>query len=200
MATAFTVKTHGFAELATRLTAMPDDLMVNHIVKANTDACTLVRDVARTKAPMHMMPYPPSRTKAMTAKQVTAQVKKLDKLGISDENKELAIWEMFKGKSAKSTGRQAANRLRSPGQLKKGIVLGKVNLKDKNHIEQSVRLSSRAYYGQWIERGFTHYGVKKFTHIPARPFLRPALDQNVERALSVYRNALNDGLNHVGAK
>ena len=188
-----TVQTHGFKELAEKLQAMPDKAMANYIRKAEYQAAILVRDAARELAPIHNEPNPATRSKRMSIKQIERQVKKLDKAGISEENREIAIYELLKG------SRKDWNQTRTPGTLKKGIIIGQLRKRNRsmfdsiNFIQLSVGLAKRAYYGLWIETGFIHYSTKgKSTHIPARPFLRPAFDTQTENLINRFKNALYD--------
>lgn len=181
------MKLTGFKAVSGVLQAMPDKLMEKHIRKANYDACKIVRDDARAKAPMHAGPYPSTRRKGMSAKMLAKALSRLEKQGVTAE-------EVI-SKSYGLSGRQKGNQDRKPGTLKKSIIIGTVKgARDRNFVKLSVGLMKRAYYGKWIEMGFIHFGKKKQTHVPGRPFLRPAFDNNVGAVIDKFRENLVNGL------
>ena len=182
------MKLTGFKDVSGVLQAMPDNLMEKHIRKANYAACKIVRDEARAKAPMHAGPYPATRRKSMSTKMLAKALARLEKEGVTAED--------VISKSYGLSGRQKGNLDRKPGTLKKSIIIGGIKgQRDRNFVKLAVGLMKRAYYGKWIELGFIHYGKKKQTHVPGRPFLRPAFDHNVNAVIDKFREGLVDGLN-----
>ncbi|MEN6474135.1 MAG: hypothetical protein ABFD81_08990 [Syntrophaceae bacterium] len=181
------MKLTGFKGISGILQTMPDKLMEKHIRKANYEACKIIRDAARAKAPMHAGPYPATRRKGMSTKMLAKTLAQLEKKGITAEE--------IISKSYGLSGRQKGNQDRKPGTLKKSIIIGAIKgRRDRNYVKLAVGLMKRAYYGKWIEMGFIHYGKKKQTHVPGRPFLRPAFDGNLDAVIIRFRERLLDGL------
>ena len=209
---ALTIKTHGFSELGARLKAMPDDMMVNHIQEANKKAGLIVRNDARIRAPIHKGPYPASRTNTMAGfagklKQSYEAIEQLTKelddptASLRARRKYAKVIRATVHKMRGTTGRQLWNKIREPGTLRKSIILKRLGKKRKDMTTQEIGLSNKAYYGRWIEYGFTHYakGVG-LVHTPPHAFLRPALYENKEQIIATMREAIIIGLNRVGAK
>lgn len=182
------MKLTGFKAVSGVLQAMPDKLMERHIRKADYEACKIIRDDARAKAPMHPEPYPATRGKMMSAKALAKALARAEKSGVTAED--------VRTKAAGLSGRSKGNMDRKPGTLKKSIIIGTIKGKrDKNTVALYVGLMKRAFYGKWIELGFIHFGKGKQTHIAGRPFLRPAFDHNTQAVIDKFRERLIDGLN-----
>ncbi len=79
-----------------------------------------------------------------------------------------------------------------PGTLKKSI--RKWKLKGENTVNVGVGLpnKTRAWYGSLVE-----FGTSKMS---ARPWLRPAFDNNVSQALDVVGKKLGDGIERAAKK
>jgi hypothetical protein len=145
---------------------------------------------------MHEGPYPATRSKTMSAKALARALVRAEKHGITAE--------AVRTKAAGLSGRQKVNMNRKPGTLKKSIVIGNNREKsardmrnDKNFVVLSVGIMRRAFYGYWVEHGFIHAGKKK-THVPARPFLRPAFDSQVQALIERFRQALSEFIGSMG--
>lgn len=72
-----------------------------------------------------------------------------------------------------------------PGTGRRGIVVRKKKEANKSLLTMSVTLSPKAFYMQWVE--FGHKLVRNgrtIGHIAAKPFLRPAFDNNKSRVLA----------------
>lgn len=78
--------------------------------------------------------------------------------------------------------RLSANQVKKLAQAK--VPIGTGALRDsiriraprrKEHFVQKVLVTVGKYYGKFIESGWMHVGDK---HIPARPFMRPAIDEH----------------------
>jgi HK97 gp10 family phage protein len=192
----FQIQTHGFDQLAAKLKAMPDDVMIKAITPSLRKGSIIVRDEAREKAPVHIGPYPASRTKTMD-KALISQAYEEGKQLLADMQKEgplsrkqiRAVKRSIKA-SLRASGRQMWNAIRKPGTLRDSIIVRRSTSKDKNTIMQNIELTKYAYYGRWLEFGFTHFGKKKKTHVPAHPYFRPALYNNVEKVIDIFRTQL----------
>ena len=83
-----------------------------------------------------------------------------------------------------------------PGTLKKGIAIAKATRQPPTIVRYQVGFSKKAWYGHLVERG--HKLVRKgnvIGHVPAHPFLRPAFDANVEKAIQEMEKVLKAELN-----
>lgn len=70
----------------------------------------------------------------------------------------------------------------NPSWVTKNIFIGKAKKQKYTTIKWRVFLAPQAWFGRFIE-----YGGK---HNPARPFMRPALSENIPRVLEAMRRAL----------
>jgi hypothetical protein len=199
------MQTHGFAEMAERFKAMPDELMDKYIQKANYKACEIVRDDAKVRAPIHEGPYPASRTQTLglltpkmdLSRDVTSKAienAQRERPGQHISGREIRALRTMVNKMFKTTGRQVWNSIRSPGTLRKSIIIRKGKNPNKDYIVRNVALTKFAYYGMWLEFGFMHAG-KERKHIPSHPFMRPSLYENKEKVIDTMRLGLMDGLN-----
>lgn len=94
------------------------------------------------------------------------------------------------------------------GTLRKGIVIGR-NRKMKHYrssltyamgqniVAWAVGLTKRAFYGKFIEKGWMSRGGR---HIPARPFLLPALNRNAHSIASIIRDKIRMQIESGGFK
>ena len=74
------------------------------------------------------------------------------------------------------------------GLLRKSIVKKLRRAKNANNYnaEIDVGIWKRAFYGLFQERGTLHF--------PARPFLRPALDENVDKVVEAFKKKMREGI------
>jgi HK97 gp10 family phage protein len=80
----------------------------------------------------------------------------------------------------KSSGKDWIKR--NPGTLRKSIRVRRERDPGDASVKMQVYIGNRAYYGTWVEFGRTG--------MAAKPFLRPALDQDGERALQSFAQLL----------
>ena len=88
-----------------------------------------------------------------------------------------------------------------PGFLKsrKGIIVRRAKNPKAGHITDLVGISPKAFYGLFIEKGWNltlnrKRGKKQVRFISARPFLRPAFDNNRSRIIARMRVVFGLGI------
>jgi HK97 gp10 family phage protein len=203
----FAIQTHGFKELSDALRAMPDNLMNKTISQALYQGSKIVRDEAKLKAPVHIGSYPLSRTSTVTANKALIDAAFAESNRLSTElqksgplsRKQIRAIKATVKQTLGATGRQMWNKIRKPGTLASSIVIKKqITPGGKDVIMRNVELTKFAYYGRWLEFGFTHYGKKKRTHVPAHPYFRPALYNNSEKVIDKFREYLIKFVNKAG--
>jgi HK97 gp10 family phage protein len=73
----------------------------------------------------------------------------------------------------------------NPGHVAKNIRIGKVKSKSRGGVVfWRIFLTPQAWFGRFIEYGASANGI------PAKPFMRPALKENIGKILDTMRNAL----------
>lgn len=82
--------------------------------------------------------------------------------------------------------KDAKGRTIAPGNLRKSIIARAKKGASKTSVTVSVGPSSRGFYGMFHE-----FGTSKMA---ARPFLRPAFDDNKERAVEAIKERLSAGI------
>lgn len=93
-----------------------------------------------------------------------------------------AYWQRMYDKISKAGNR----RLFEPGWVAKNISIRPK--KGSRYRVYQTYLRGRAWWGRFIEYGFTLHGVKH----PAMPFLRPALFDNIERVTEAMKIKLSE--------
>lgn len=83
------------------------------------------------------------------------------------------------------------NVVEDTGDLKKGIIARKTD-ESRTHTTYSVGPSTKVYYGQFLEFGTQH--------VQARPFLRPALEQNVPKVLAKMSKSMGKAIEREAKK
>lgn len=73
---------------------------------------------------------------------------------------------------------------RKPGSLRAGIKISMQRNFKKAAVTMVVRHSAKTFYGKFVE-----FGTK---HMPAKPFMRPALQSEFERAKTVFVERLKE--------
>jgi HK97 gp10 family phage protein len=201
-----TMKLTGWEDLKKNLEELPNKVQRRVLKKSANAGARIVRDSARTKAPVHG-PYPSSRTK-LSVKQIERALKKLE----ASQDRTITVTTK-KGKTYKTKARARQGirsyQLRQSGRLKKGIDVGTPNTRFNwtSHRSTSTRtiyqndveiacvgFNKAAYYGAFLERGFKHRGG---THVPAHPMLRPALDENAQRVIDIMAGMLRQEIDRV---
>lgn len=82
-----------------------------------------------------------------------------------------------------------------PGTLKKGIEIAKATRQPPTIVRYQVGFSKKAWYGHLVERGHKLVRAgKTIGHVPAYPFLRPAFDNNVQKAIEEMNSVLREEL------
>ena len=85
-----------------------------------------------------------------------------------------------------------------PGTLKKGIKAEKARLMPAYFRRDIIGFSPSAWYGALVERGHKIVrGDKTIGHVAAKPFLRPAFDENLEKALDAMKEALGKAIGDI---
>jgi HK97 gp10 family phage protein len=94
---------------------------------------------------------------------------------------------------AKVLRREARRRApRREGTLRRGLSYMRKKRMPKTAASYIVGLTRKAFYGMFIE-----FGTK---HIPAKPFLRPALDEEKDKIINAMREKLRAGIEREAAK
>lgn len=110
-------------------------------------------------------------------------------------------------KAIHKTGKKAGQHYKAklaPGTLKRSIgIRQKRKGVSQGQVVFQIGPSKKAFYGQFVEKG--HVLRKKIKgpiigHVPAYPFLRPAIEQNAERAVEVMRQRIAEGLDRIVAE
>jgi HK97 gp10 family phage protein len=190
-----TMQLKGWDELKLRLDDLPNKIQRRVLKKAVTAGARIVRDDARRRAPVHGA-YPPSRTH-MTSKQIERALKKLE----SSKNRTITATRKGKQYRLKINSRQGIRtyQLRQSGSLRAGIIIGaasqyKANWTSRKTIgvrsiyDNDVEVvavgfnKTKGWYGAILERGFKH---RSGVHVPARPMIRPALDENAQTVIGI---------------
>lgn len=183
----------GFEQVSAMLKGLPDKVQNRALKPAIRQASNIVRDEARTRAPMRTSPYPQARTAGFSAKAWRA----IEKAG-GIETKYLS------GKHRKD--RKKYWEFRKPGTLKRSISVGEAPKRartlarqyGRNGVFLAVGVAKRAYYGIFFEspRGFRDRGGKKHQ---SRPFLLTSLKNNTEAVVNRLRTDIADNLKRIQA-
>lgn len=111
--------------------------------------------------------------------------------------------EIIFRQAIRKTGKRAGSKYRSrilPGTLKKSITVRQNRKAARRQIIFQIGPSKRAFYGQFVERGHVLRRKAKgevVGHVPAMPFMRPAIEENAQKAIDVMRRRLSVGLDQV---
>ena len=85
-----------------------------------------------------------------------------------------------------------------PGTLKKGIKAEKARRMPAYFRRDIIGFSPSAWYGALVERGHKIVrGDKTVGHVAAKPFLRPAFDENLEKTLNAMKEALGKAIGDI---
>ena len=80
-----------------------------------------------------------------------------------------------------------------PGTLKKGIKAEKAKRQPSYIYRDVIGFSPKAWYGALVERGHKIVrGDKTIGHVAAKPFLRPAFDDNQDKIFEAMREKLGE--------
>ena len=82
------------------------------------------------------------------------------------------------------------------GALKKSLRV-RVMKKKKHRYGVMVATSAKWFTGETFYAAFVEYGTK---HLPARPFLRPAMDSQKTAAEKILKQEILSGIEKIGAK
>lgn len=166
------IEIHGIAELVRKLTSLPTRLAAKHMRAAMASGAKLIAQDAKSMAPVHEGPYPPSRTRVFAGKYGAV-------------------------KRSKSTGRLRAGprkglpsyQLRRPGTLKRGISYRVTWGGDI--FRAKIGFTPLAYYGAILERGGKHWrgGV-----IAARPMISSAMERSHGKAVAAITDRLRQAV------
>lgn len=90
----------------------------------------------------------------------------------------------------KISGKAYRRTMFSPGWVARNIWIGKAKKQPRGGSLYRVFLGDKAWFGRFIEYGFSLHGVRH----PARPFLRPALSSKKTEAVNAMYDALRTWL------
>ena len=98
-----------------------------------------------------------------------------------------------------------------PGTLKKGIIVRRATRQPRYIVRDLIGFSKQAWYGRLVEMGHklvrggrlasgaknkrkSSGGGKVIGHVAAKPFLRPAFDNNVDKVIAAMAKVLKEEL------
>src|SRR3990167_7866986 len=85
-----------------------------------------------------------------------------------------------------------------PGTLKKGIKAEKARRMPVYFRRDIIGFSPSAWYGALVERGHKIVrGNKTIGHVAAKPFLRPAFDENLNKAIEAMKETLGKAIGKI---
>jgi HK97 gp10 family phage protein len=121
------------------------------------------------------------------------------------ENAPIAAKDIYR-KAIHKTGKKAGQGYKAklaPGTLKKSIgIRQKRKGVQQGEVVFQIGPSKKAFYGQFVEKGHVLRKKRKgpvIGHVPAYPFLRPAIEQNVHQAVEIMRKRIAEGLDRIVA-
>lgn len=139
--------------------------------------------------------------------------RKLKQLPIKIEQKVLGRAALAGAAVVRKDARRRAPK--KTGLLRKSIVSRKKRGKYFGEVLYQIGPTVSAFYGQFIESGFVATGPKKRgltfresrgraklrnKHYPAKPFLRPAFDENTKKIIDAMKIRLQKGIETEAAK
>lgn len=90
------------------------------------------------------------------------------------------------------------------GDLAKSLKVSKPSKRSKNKYKviSQVQIGKGGKHGIPLELGhrLVYFGHKTYTHIPEKPFLRPAADESKEEVIDMITNAMNKTIDKMGGR
>ena len=129
------------------------------------------------------------------AKRFAEAPRKLQRRLLVSSMKEAAepIAQSASQKAPVDTGKLAASIHVTKAKATRGAGV-KVSIATGSRDDLGIAADAKGFYPMSVEVGYVHAGGK---HIPAQPYLRPALAENKEKVLSSIKSDLASGLQEI---
>lgn len=90
------------------------------------------------------------------------------------------------------------------GDLAKSLKVSKPSKRSKNKyaVISQVQIGKGGRHGIPLELGhrLVYFGHKTYTHIPEKPFLRPAADESKEEVIGIITESMNTTIDRMGGR